>query len=148
MVAFGLAFVSVGTSEGLASRKFTILGDQTITLPTDENDHPWNAETKEFKVDAVGMKLAKRKDGNYWLHAMFGLIAKKSVTVNRILIEDVTGPKAVVVGVDERPQFPDQVWKVVAPFAQLTETSPAWVYAPEDAWLVYRITISTKEKGM
>lgn len=133
IAVLGLVFGVIGTVECQAARKFTVLGNQTISVPTDENDHPWMAECREFRVDAVGLKIAPRKEGQYGINAMMGIIQKKPVTVTKIVIEDITGPAPVVIGTDVNPSFNQKIWKGTAPAVEITKDSPSWIYQAGDS---------------
>lgn len=125
---------------------FTVAGGKTVSLPiTDAGPIP--AENQSFKIEVAGFTVGPSKDNpsQAMLTWRFGLTAKSSQTLERVVVEEVA-PAAVekLLVEDHAPALKDKVWSGSSQPIEASKTSTPWLYTDKASIYVFRFTIKAR----
>lgn len=135
-----LALMLCTASAAFAStREYTILGNQTITAEV------YAGAPKPAKKDGITIEAAGFMIGQGTLVWTFEFVTKDTPT--KVVVEDVSGPRAIVMVTDTAPKMEKDHWKGRATPVPLTKTGSPWLFEWGDTTKVFRFTITLKAQA-
>lgn len=137
--------VGLRGAEGTRPMVFTITGGQSVQcLVTDSGPLP--AEHGPYRVEVAGIGLSQdAHGGTLSLIFTFGLRVAGPNAPGHIVVEDVSGDRAVTLVDDRNPDVEKGYWRRNAAPLPLSRQSAPWMFDGKPTFKVYRITISGKD---
>ena len=122
-----------------------ISGGKTIKCAMSDAG-PLPAQSGPYKMEVAGMMLNQDEDSKSTsLIFTFGLRASTVALPTHIVVEDVSGAKAITVIDDGTPKFEKDYWKGNAAPVVLSEANTPWLFDGKPTIKVFKITISVKD---
>lgn len=120
---------------------FTIAGGQQIELPI-TNDGAPPTENADFKIEVTGFMLDE--DRGEVLYA-FGFTKKTGPALQRVRVDDVTGPTAEILVIDETPTLEKNYWKGTALPRKKGDPGLVWLTQDGNTIKIFRFTLTTHD---
>ncbi|HYC72074.1 MAG TPA: hypothetical protein VEB66_12750 [Opitutaceae bacterium] len=140
-------FLGLVSPAGAAIREFTYLGNQKLKHRMDAGG-PVATENADIRIEDPGHVADLESGKGMTVVATYGFKAKRRLTIQRVRVEDVTGPSSKLLVEDLAPVLSaNGQWKGHAPGAPIDARNPPWMHARGDTWRVLRFAITTAEKG-
>jgi hypothetical protein len=121
------------------TKKYTVLGNHEIEAKV-QDGMPLPAEKSGITIEAAGFALGEGK-----LIWAFDLTSGKALA--KVVVEDVSGPNAIVLVEDSSPKLADAHWAGDAAPLALSKSGCPWLFEPGDTTKVFRFTVTLKEKS-
>ena len=100
-----------------------------------------NAENDRFVVTEAGL-TTYRTGGKNFVRWHFTIRPKLATQLATVEVEDVTGPRPVLLIKDDHPQIEELQWMQQGPLIRAIPASVPWLFNPEESTHVFRITVT------
>lgn len=117
---------------------YTTSGGGVIRLPVAPGGS-LPSETKNAKIELTGFMVDGEKAA---LTYTFGFTARSGITIQRVMVEDVTGPTAVRLVDDSSPVLESRYWKGFSSPKSARDDTLAWLQSSGNTEKVFRFTIT------
>jgi len=136
LFALLLCAASVAVAE---TKEYTVLGNQKIKAKA-QDGMPLPAAKDGVTIQGAGFALGEGK-----LIWSFDFISRRAPT--RVLVEDISGPSAIVLVEDSAPKREGSRWSGGAAPVELSRVGCPWLYEPGNTTKVFRFTVALKGKA-
>lgn len=128
-------------TKGARPQAFTIAGGQQIELPIAQDGAP-PTENADLRIEVTGFMLDE--DRGEVLYA-FGFTEKTGRAPQRVRVDDVTGPAAEILVIDETPALEKNYWKGTALPRKKGDPGLAWLTEDGSTIKIFRFTVTTHD---
>jgi hypothetical protein len=119
---------------------FPISGGQTVKCPVTDGG-PIPADNGIYKI--VGAGFGMDKEGKEpVIFFGFNFSVQKPVPVTRVVVEDVTDEKAVLLVDDNSPKIESLLWTGKAAEQKVSKSTTPWLFDKKPTIKIFRFTIS------
>lgn len=119
---------------------FPISGGQTIKCPVTDGG-PIPADNGTYKIIGAGFGMDKAGKAPVIFFG-FNFSVQKSVSLTRVMIEDVTDEKAILLVDDKNPKIESLLWTGKAAEQKISKSTTPWLFDNKPTIKVFRFTIS------
>lgn len=145
LVSLMLSCCGIVNATTLEVRTFEYLGGKSFQHDLTRLGYPEGARSKGYRVEDAGLKRREATEGVIEAFFNFTLKTPRRVSLESIVVEDVTGDRPSIVVSDMNPVVKKRQWLGETEMIVVTRETMPWLYTKGDSWRIFRITVTTSK---